>query len=169
MTLDAGAESVHGPLPIPYTADEVGRTFSTLLDTFDFSTELHDLGIGSLSVFKRRKARRHLIAICVCLWRLALERSFPNDAAAFAEHFAATWPPLASGRGSATALRELVAAYSGLMAEKKAADFTVVADYMTQALGNAGEDGRRHQLKLSLRIRSLYETIFNNLIQVSQA
>ena len=158
-----------GPLPIQYSADEVGRTFRELLAIFDFTEEMQTLGVGSWRVFKRRKARRYLIGICISLWHLALERSFPNDAQAFAQHFAETYPLLSSRRKSGQALRELVKTYDDLLAEKKDGDFTTVADHIAEALGSVGDNRRRHQLKLSLLIRARYESIFDNLIYVRQA
>lgn len=155
-------DAKHAPLPISYAAEDVARTFTELLPTLDFRGEIEELGVG---LFKRGKARKRLTAISISLWHLALERSFPHDASAFAEHFAATSPLLANGKKkSVRVMREMVAAYDALLAEKKDADFTAVADDMASSLGSVGEDWRRHQLKLSLRIRALYEIIFKNLI-----
>ncbi len=153
-----------GPLPIPYTAEEVGGTFGELLATFDFGAELHELGFGRVRPFKRATARRLLTAISIALWHIALEKSFPNDADAFFSHFTATFPPLVGERRGARKLRDLVAQYDALIAEKKDTDFTRVADTLVEALGIQESDRRSQQLRLSLRIRSMYEVIFNKLI-----
>lgn len=153
-----------GPLPIPYTAEEVSRTFADLLATFDYSAELHEFGIGRWSFLKRSQARRLLTAVNIALWHIALERSFPHDAEAFFAHFVATYPPLAGDRRSAKKLRDLVAQFDALVAEKKDTDFTNIADTLITSLGILESDKRRQQLKLSLHIRSVYEFIFEKLI-----
>ena len=153
-----------GPLPIPYTAEEVGRTFAAQLATFTFAEELLCLGIGRFSIVKRARARRHLLALSIALWHVALEKSFPNDADTFFERFTASYPPITSGKSGAKKLRELVVRYDELIAEKKDGDFTGVADTLVAALQLQEEDKRRQQLRISLQIRSLFEFIFEKLI-----
>ena len=157
-------EASNGPLPIPYTAEEVGRTFVGLLATFDFAVEMRELGIKRLQFVKRLRAKKLMTAVCIALWHLALERSFPHDADAFFAHFTATYPPMVGERRGAKKLRGLVVQYDSLMAEKKDTDFTRVADTLVNALHIEESDKRRQQLKLSLHIRSVYELIFNKLI-----
>ncbi|GHV53548.1 hypothetical protein FACS1894206_04460 [Deltaproteobacteria bacterium] len=152
------------PLPIPYTADEVGRTFSDLLATFDFGLELHELGIGSLSVFKRRQAKKRFTALCIALWHVAVEKSFPHDAEIFFTHFITTYPPLCGNGGSAKQLRDFVSKYDALVSEKKDADFSHVADNLAESLRLAKTERPKQQLKLSLRIRAMYDLIFAKLI-----
>ncbi|MDL2210184.1 hypothetical protein LJC26_05215 [Desulfovibrio sp. OttesenSCG-928-O18] len=161
---DEKAQAFDGPLPIPYTAEEVGRTFADLLATFDFAVELHELGIGSLSLFKRRQAKKRFTALCIALWHVALEKSFPNDADAFFTHFVATYPPLVGERRGAKKMRDLVMQYDALVAEKKDGDFTKVADTITETFKLEPAEQRKQQLKLSLRIRSIYDLIFEKLI-----
>jgi hypothetical protein len=153
-----------GPLPIPYTADEICKTFAGLLATFDFAIELQEVGIGPLNVIKRRRAKRNFTALCIALWHVALEKSFPQDAAAFFTHFMDTHPLFAGEGRSARKLRDLVFRYDLLVSEKKDADFTKVADCLAEAFKIAAADRPRRQLKLSLRIRALYELIFDRLI-----
>lgn len=152
------------PLPIPYTADEVGRKFAELLATFDFAVELRELGLGSLSVFRRSQAKKRYIALCVALWHVALEKSFPNDADAFFARFMETYPPLAVDKTRSRKLHDLVLHYDALVAEKKDTDFTRVAADVIASLKLAPEEQRKQQLKLSLRIRAIYALIFEKLI-----
>lgn len=126
--------------------------------------ELQSLGIGRFSVIKRARAKRHLIAVSIALWHVALEKSFPNDADTFYERFTATYPPITGERGSAKKLRELVSRYDELIAEKKDGDFTGVADTLVATLRLQEEDKRRQQLRISLQIRTLFEFIFEKLI-----
>lgn len=153
-----------GPLPIPYTAQEVGKTFAELLVTFDFRAEMLGLGIGRFDFLKRVAAKRHLTAISIALWHIALEKSFPNDAEAFFTHFTTTYPPLTGGRGGAKKLHDLVTHYDTLIAEKKDSDFTAVADTLVETLKIVEADKRRQQLRLSLQVRAIFELVFKKLI-----
>ena len=54
--------------------------FAALLDDVDFSAELALLGIGRLQFLRRRQMLVELRGLYIALWRLALGRSFPNDA-----------------------------------------------------------------------------------------
>lgn len=153
-----------GPLPIPYTAEEVGRTFADLLGTFDFAFELREFGLGSLSIFKRSQARKRLTVLCIALWHVALEKSFPNDAQAFFARFRETYPPLVGEKRGAKKLRDLLDRYDILVSEKRDGDFTRVAEVLMESFSPAPADKVKMQLKLSLRIRSIYDLIFTKLI-----
>ena len=154
----------NGPLPIPYTAEEVGRTFADLLETLDYATELYELGVGKLRIFKRARVKSHLTAVSIALWNIALGKSFPNDADAFFTHFTSTYPPLTGDAKNAKQLLELVIHYDSLAKERKDADFTCLADAIVEAIGTQGKDERSQQLRLSLHIRGLYGLIFEKLI-----
>lgn len=153
-----------GVFAIPYTAEEVGRTFAELLASLDFAAELRELGIGRLNFFKRSQARKCFAAVSVALWHVALEKSFPNDAETFFANFLATYPPISNGKKSSRKMRELVLEYDALVARKKDADFTDVAENLADRFELAGEGRPKQQLKLSLRIRAQYNLIFKKLI-----
>ena len=151
-------------LPIPYTAAEVSRIFEDMLAAFDFTVELQDLGIGAFSVFKRNRGNRHLTAVCIALWRVALEKSFPNDAAKFFTHFLNTHPKFQGQGRAAGKLRDLVAEYNALIEEKKNTDFSTLAEKVVAALEIPAHNRPKFQLRLSLHIRARYELIFEKLI-----
>ena len=153
-----------GPLPIPYTAEEVGRTFADLLATFDFGAELHGLEIGRFNFFKRTRAKQLLTAMSIALWHIALEKSFPQNADGFFFRFHETYPSLVGDGRRAKRLRELVARYDALMTEKKDTDFTKMAETLAEDLEIHENDRRKQHLKLSLRIRAIYDLIFDKLI-----
>lgn len=153
-----------GPLPIPYTAEEVGRLFSAQLENFDFTEELRELGIGPLNVFKRVQGKTQFTALSVALWKLALARSFPGDAEAFFALFLEQSPLFAKGGKKSARLREVVLTYVALLTEKGDADFSVAAEHFARSLKLSGPELPRRRLKLSLRIRALYSFIFDKLI-----
>jgi len=147
-----------------YTADEVIRQFLGLYHSLDFRTELADLGISRWQFLRRRTALQALRAICIALWGLALQKSFPNDAGNF---FAALrdQAPMLAGSGKETArLHKCVNAYVELLAPKKDADFSPVAGHLATILALHAEDIPRLRLKLSLIIRNLYVLIFGKLV-----
>ncbi len=151
------------PSPVSYTAEEVARHFGALLDGLDFRRDIRELGIGALSVFKRKKAVRELTALSVSLWKLTLERSFPQDAEAFFAHFLDTSPRCAEGK-KGEELRALITAYMDLLAEKRDNDFSAVAQHIVDALALGVTGDRAFFLKISLRVRHLYNFIFDRLI-----
>jgi len=153
-----------GPHPIPYTAEEVSQAFTALRQSLDFSREYKELGIGMFSIGKRRLVLRQFTALSIALWKLALARSFPNDAESFFAYFTKN-SPLLAGRGKkAEYMRGQTAAYTALLGPAGDKDFSVAAHHMIAALGFHDEDRSRYSLKLSLRIRALYTDIFTYLI-----
>lgn len=167
MAASASPEALYkqaGPLPIPYTAEEVSRTFADLLATFDFAAEMHDLQIGRLNLVKRAKAKKLLTAISIALWHVALQKSFPGDAETFYNHFVETYPPLTGSGRNAKRLRLHVAACDALVGEKKDADFSLVAENLANAFARQDKNRQSLQLRISLRIRALYELVFKKLI-----
>ena len=54
--------------------------FAALLDDADFTAELELVGVGRFQFLRRRQMCLELRGLYMALWRLALSRSFPNDA-----------------------------------------------------------------------------------------
>ncbi len=154
-----------GPSPISFTAEEVSRTFDGLLATFDFKAQLEEIGLGPLHFIKRARARLEFIALSIALWKLALDKSFPQDARLFFRHYMDTAPFLQGESKPAKELRGHITTYVSLMVPKGDADFSAVSEHLAANLGCQDQDMRRQRLKLSLIIRSLYAIIFNNLIK----
>jgi len=147
-----------------YGADEVIRQFLGLYYSLDFKAELADLGITRWQFLRRGKAVRALRAICIALWGLALQKSFPNDAGDFFAEFRARAPMLAGSWKETARLHESVNAYVELLAPKKDADFSPVASHLAAILALHPEDAPRLRVKLSLIIRNLYVLIFDKLV-----
>lgn len=153
-----------GPLPISYSAAEVCRNFMDLLATFDFAVAFQELGIGSLSVFKRNMAKKRLTAISIALWHVALEQSFPQNTEEFYAYFLEHYRPLQGDGKAAQKLRQFLEEYDSLVQQKKNTDFTCVADNLALVFKISEKDKARQQLRLSLHVRSLYDLIFDKLI-----
>jgi len=147
-----------------YTADEVIQQFLALYNCMNFKGELEEIGIGKFQFGRRKKALREFRALCIALWGLALQKSFPYDAQDFFREFQAKFPDLASGGKAATQLRNRVNIYVDLLTPKKDTDFLPVAEYLSEVLALDADDFRRLRLKLSLIVRNLYMLIFNKLV-----
>jgi len=147
-----------------YTADEVIRQFLGLYHSLDFKAELADLGITRWQFLRRRKAVQALRAICIALWGLALQKSFPNDAGDFFAALRESAPMLAGSSKETVRLHESVNAYVELLAPKKDADFSPLATHLAAMLVQQAEELPRLRVKLSLIIRNLYVLIFDKLV-----
>ena len=145
-----------------YASRAVADRFEEIWSSLDLKQEIADLGHGLNSVFKRRRSCREFTAMSVALWKLALERSFPEQEAEIFSLFMETSPILGK-RSRRKKLQQLIQTYLDLCAVKRVADFTPVAQHMAEAL--CGGDQRKSlQLKLSLAIRRIYQNIFAYLI-----
>lgn len=147
-----------------YTADEVIQHFLALYNCMDYKAELEDIGIGRFQFSRRKKALRELRALTIALWGLALQKSFPYDAAAFFHEFCTKSQDLNAKGGASVRLRNRLNIYVDLLTPKKDADFLPVAEYLSDVLALNAEDFLRLRLKLSLIIRNLYMLIFNRLV-----
>lgn len=147
-----------------YHADEVIRHFLALYNCMDFKILLEELGIGRFQFLRRKKALRECRALCMALWDLALQKSFPDDAGEFFSAFREQAPDLTGAGREPSRLRTRVDTYIELLAAKKDADFLPVADYMARELAMDKADMPRLRLKLSLLIRRLYVLIFQKLV-----
>ena len=101
--------------------------------------------------------------MCVGLWKLALDQSFPEEAEEFFAEFTSSSPTLGKGKKRGRMI-ELIGEYNELFATKKSADFTAISQHLADSLANASADRKSLQLKLSLVIRKMYQSIFDHLI-----
>ena len=147
-----------------YEASEVVDIFQQLFDSFDFAHELQDMGITRLQILRRKKALRELKALTIAFWRLALEKSFPEDAEDFFTAYCSHSPVIANKSREAASIRASLGIYCTLLEEKKDADFSPIAAHLAEILALNDADMSRLKFKLSLIMRSLYSTIFKNLV-----
>ena len=137
--------------------------FAALLDDADFTAELELVGVGRFQFLRRRQMCLELRGLYMALWRLALSRSFPNDAdAMFATflHGYLTRHPEKGARPAAERARQ----YWGMLQPTGDADFNAVARHLTSFAERDEKAQRTLTLKLALHIRSVYRFIFDRLI-----
>lgn len=152
--------SVNEPL---YTQEGVLAHFEELLASLELKQQIAELGCGMNSFFTKGRSLMEFNAMSIGLWKLALDKSFPAEAEDFFAEFLKSSETLGSGK-KRTRMVELIGEYNELFAPKKSADFTAISQHMSDKLANASADRKTLQLKLSLVIRKLYQTIFDHLI-----
>lgn len=151
----------------PYTVDEVLENFAALLESMDFAQELALLGIRRFHFRHRQKVFRELRALYIGTWRLALLRSFPEEAEHIFTTFLAELLDEAETEKElerARAFDALVRGYVDRLRERGDADFTGVSGHIVNLFKHKNEDTIPRRLKLALLIRNTYTVIFDRLI-----
>lgn len=144
------------------SALEALDNFEALLADASFDFELELMGIGRFQFQLRKQMIFELKGLYIALWRLALARSFPNDAdamfASFFHNFLSKHNDRAS-RHIAQRARE----YWEMIHPVGDSDFTEVARHLTSFLKDH-PDSRGFTLKMALHIRKMYCFLFDRLI-----
>lgn len=142
---------------------EALANFAALLEGFDFAEELELLGIGRLQFLRRRQMAIELRGLFIALWRLALARSFPDNAdemlASFLNQYVAVRPDKIARQTAERAVQ-----YWGMLEPAGDADFQNVARHLTSFVVTDQGDNRALTLKMALHIRKAYCFIFDRLI-----
>ncbi|MDD4702482.1 MAG: hypothetical protein PHI96_09700 [Desulfovibrio sp.] len=137
--------------------------FMALCADADFSVELTYLGVGRMQFLRRRQMLLELRGLYVALWRLALARSFPQDADVMFDTFLREFAAKHKDRGTALVMtrgRE----YWGMLEPIGDSDFSDVARHLTSFSSQSEMGDKSANLKLVLHIRKLYKHIFDRLI-----
>lgn len=138
--------------------------FAALLHSMDFAHELSMLGIPGYKFLKRRRIRRELTALTICLWRLALERSFPEHWRAMFESFLAHTLEEIDHTEKAAQFEHTVRNYQAMLEKRREADFTEAGAHVVDLLKLPEPRATSLRLRLTLHIRSLYTLVFDRLI-----
>ncbi|WP_296303263.1 hypothetical protein [uncultured Desulfovibrio sp.] len=137
--------------------------FAVLLDDTDFTAHLHLMGVGRLHFTRRKQLLQEWRGLYVALWRLALGRSFPQDADAMLEAFRRSYRERHRDKQTPQML-ERAEQYWDMMRVTRESDFTEVARHFCSLCQLNEKDARSLQLKLALIIRKAYTDIFRRLI-----
>lgn len=150
--------------PASFSPDEVIEPFRAILRSLDYQPMLEALGIGNFHVFRKKKALKELQALSISLWKLALQRSFPNDFELFYTTYMETALPVKAASKEAELFKARINTYNDLLAPKKENDFSPVAKYLADIFTDNEDASKRFTLKLSLLLRNVYTVIFDNLV-----
>lgn len=146
-----------------YTREGVLGHFEEVLNSLELKQHIDELGCGMNSFFTKKRSLAEFTAMCIGLWKLALEQSFPDEAENFFAEFLAASPTLGKGK-KRNHLLALIDEYNTLLAAEGTKDFSRISQHMTDRLANASAGQKALQLKLSLTIRKFYQFIFDRLI-----
>ncbi|MCR5563553.1 MAG: hypothetical protein K6F46_09360 [Desulfovibrio sp.] len=142
---------------------EAIENFLVLLDDMDFTDVFTLLGIGRLQFMLRRQMGIECRGLYIGLWRLALKRSFPNEAdamlAEFLERYTGNHPDKLSARAM-----ERAGEYWGMLQARGDTDFRGVAAHLCSFLPREKQADQSLILRLLLHIRKTYELIFARLL-----
>lgn len=142
---------------------EIIQRFEAAMDSLNLKAEIAELGHGLGSIFRRGRVTRDFQAVCVVMWRLSLEKSFPEQQEEVYREFMAHSNILGSG-GGRKKLAERINLFWEVLEAQKSADFTPLAVYLAGYLSNDLDNRKVLQLKLSLTIRRIYNFVFESLI-----
>lgn len=153
--------------PTTYQSEEVLGNFRALLADADMERELEILKIGRLNIFRRKKAALELTALYIALWKLVLNKSFPNDATLFyQEYIEETYlkPDGDTIKPATKAFLEIVSGYISLLEQAGDTDFTAVAKHLVERLVKEPGEHKETEMRFILIIRNTYKSIFDKLI-----
>ena len=144
-------------------AQEALDNFHVILADYKFDRELELARVGRLQFMRRRQMLTEWRGLLMALWRVALSKSFPDDADAMFDAFLASYterhPDKVSARIVARA-RE----YWAMLAPQGDADFSPVARHICSFFVENDKDLRAIVLRIGLHIRQVYSYIFECLI-----
>ena len=137
--------------------------FPVLLLDLVAGRALHILGIGRLQFRRRARLLAEWRGLCMALWRLALQRSFPEQAEAMFRQFRESFGQSHTDKTSALAL-ERAPAFWEVLAERGDADFRPVSRFLAAVFFEDEARAQAMALRLMLHVRQTYQSIFDRLI-----
>lgn len=139
--------------------------FQVLLSSFDYLEELDILGVGKYSFKKKKKLITEVKALYIALWKIALEKSFPESWNIYFNLFLEELGNhLKCNTQTVQFVIRRIDVYDTLLAPKKENNFSEVARQLVSLYIKKKEDLESPILKFSLKIRQVYTLIFNRLI-----
>lgn len=156
-------ETLHSDASHTYDCSDLSDRFHLLLEGLDFQSTVESLGLSKWHHLKRKKAVNELRALCVALWKVALEKSFPTIAAHCFSSYLANLAESKEQKKTKEFI-ERINIYTDILISKGDSDFYEVATYIVDIFTLGTGDQKRYRLQLSLDIRKLYNIIFEKLI-----
>ncbi|WP_295637638.1 hypothetical protein [uncultured Mailhella sp.] len=134
-------------------------TFEALLAEADFAAFLKMLGIGRMAFSARRAMRPVFTALCIGVWRLALQRAVPDRSdEAYEAYLATLWPKVKD----ADAFMVLVRDVAGHLPRRGEDDFTPTAGDVFVRAGRKPDQAAL--VGMALFLRRMYDYFFNHLM-----
>ena len=147
-----------------YTQEEVIENFQALIDSWDFSAELRQLGIGPMQLMRRRQMLLEFRGLLAGLWRLALTRSFPEDGQQIFEGYLESCLQNPKNSHKARPFVERARQYAAMLAVRGDSDFSEVSRHVASFLKLSEVARKSTTFKLALDIRQMYTFVFDRMI-----
>lgn len=141
------------------TPEALVGTFEALLAEADFAAFLKMLGIGRMAFSARRAMHPVFTALCIGVWRLALQRAMPDRCReAYEAYLATLWPKVKD----ADAFMVLVRDVGGHLPDSGEEDFTPAARNLFERAGRKPDQASL--VGMALFLRRMYDYFFNHLM-----
>jgi hypothetical protein len=147
-----------------FTIDEVVNNFNALLEQSDFEQELAISGIKRVRLVTRSRMKTEWLFVYIALWRLALDRSFPDDGDAIFEAFIAQRAKKIKPARKIELFIAHAMEYVEMFRFKGNNDFSLPAEHITAKLVLSDHDAQAARVRVILHMRELYKLIFDRLI-----
>ncbi len=142
---------------------KVWTNFDAILSDMDFQYELSLLNISGWQFFIRKRLSEEFEALTIALWRLALERSFPEDWQRILSAFMDVRRARIARAPAREAFTSKVATYLSIVERRREADFIEPAGYLVELAEVNAKQAQSVRLKLALHLRIVYNHLFDRL------
>ena len=129
----------------------------------DFQYELSLLNISSWHLRRRKRLSEELEALTIALWRLALERSFPEDWQRILSAFMDVRRARMAKVITRQAFTSRVETYLSIAERCRQTDFIELAGHIVELAEVSTRQFESTRLKLALHLRVIYNHLFDRL------
>jgi len=144
--------------------EEVISRFQDIFGSFDFEEELEQLPLSKRNSEQKRQALTELRALYIALWKVSLDKSFPECADSIFESFLNRLQTIFNlDNKTAISITRRVNIYCGFLKQNKAQNYLPLGDHLMRTVGKTQSD-KGDALKTALRIREVDSYIFHALI-----
>ena len=141
----------------------VWKNFDIILSDMDFRYEMSLLNISSWRLWRRKYLSEELKALTIALWRLALERSFPEDWQRILSAFMDVQRAKLGNEPARQTFTNRVETYLSIVERCRQTDFIELAGYLVDLAGTNAKQTGSIRLKLALHLRVVYNHLFEKL------
>jgi hypothetical protein len=144
--------------------EELISRFRDIFSNFDFEEELEHLPLNRRDSEQKRQALTELRALYISLWKVSLDKSFPDTSESIFDSFLNRLQTIFNlDSKTAISITRRVNIYNGFLKQNKAQNYLPVGDHLLRTVGKPETD-KRATLKTALRIREVDSYIFHALI-----
>jgi|GEM_PF-6721262 len=144
--------------------EEVISRFKDIFSGFDFEQELDLLPVNKPNASQKGLALNELRALYISLWKVSLDKSFPDASESIFECFINRLQTIFNlDNKTAISITRRVNVYNAFMKQNKTQNYLPLGDHLLRTVGKPNTD-KGATLKTALRIREVDSYIFHALI-----